>query len=291
ALPRETSYEQIALAGLDPAAVQELLTTIADEKAPQALVTAITRETSGNPFFIHEVLLHLVEEGTLVREGGRWNATVDVDAMRIPDTVRRVIARRLGRLGEPARRLLDAAALFTETVRFDIAARVAGLEETAGLNALDEVLAAQLLKSTPDPHAYEFTHALVRHTLYGALNAPRRVRLHRQIAETMEQAYGAERHAGEIARQYYQSAALPGGERGVAYCLATADRAERAAALEEVAAALAMALALVPPGDTRRGKLLARRALALGLTKRADEAAAIAVEAAGLIAASDKRAA
>src|SRR5262249_23118298 len=107
ALPRETSYEQIALAGPDPAAVQELLTTGADEKAPPALVTAITRETSGNPFFIHEVLLHLVEEGTLVREGGRWNATVDVDAMRIPDTVRRVIARRLGRLGEAARRLMD----------------------------------------------------------------------------------------------------------------------------------------------------------------------------------------
>ena len=45
--------------------------------------------------------------------------------MRIPDTVRQVIERRLGRLGEPARRFMDAAALFTETVRFDIAAQVA----------------------------------------------------------------------------------------------------------------------------------------------------------------------
>ena len=213
--------------------------------------------------------------------------------MRIPDTVRQVIERRLGRLGEPARRLLDVAALFTETVRFDIAARVAGLEESAALDALDEVLAAQLLKSTPDPHAYEFTHALVRHTLYGALNAPRRVRLHRQIAEAMEQAYGAdaERYAGEIARQYYQSAALPGAERGVAYCLAAADRAERAGALEEVADALAMALALLPADDARRGRLLARRGLALASTKRASEAAAIAVEAAELVAVSDGRAA
>src|SRR5262249_11052125 len=204
ALPRETSYEQLALDGLDPAAVQELLETVADQRVPQALVTAITRETSGNPFFIREVLLHLVEEGTLVREGGRWSAAVAVDAMRIPDTVRQVIERRLGRLGEPARRLLDFAALFTETVRFDIAVQVAGLEEPAALDALDDVLAAQLLKSTPDPHAYDFTHALVRHTLYGALNAPRRVRLHRQIAEVMERVHGAnaERYAGEIARQY-----------------------------------------------------------------------------------------
>src|SRR5262249_11261178 len=204
ALPRETSYEQIALAGLDPAAVQELLDTIADQEVPAALVMAITQETSGNPFFIREVLLHLVEEGTLVREGGRWSAGVGVEAMRIPETGRQGIERRLGRLGEPARRLMDLAALFTETVRFDIAAPVAELEESAALDALDEVLAAQLLKATADPHAYEFTHVLVRHTLYGALNAPRRGRLHRQIAAAMEQAYGAnERDAGEIARPYY----------------------------------------------------------------------------------------
>src|SRR5262245_60784680 len=291
-LPRETTYEQIALAGLDPAAVRELLIMVTDQKVPPALVTAITRETSGNPFFIREVLLHLVEERTLVHADGGWSATVAVEAIRIPDTVRHVIARRLGRLGEPARRLLDVAALFTETVRFDIAAPVAGLEETAGLNALDEVLAAQLLKSTPDPHAYEFTHALVRHTLYGTLNPPRRVRLHRQIAEAMERVYAdAERYAGEIARQYYQSAALPGAERGVAYCLAAADRAERAGALEEVADALAMALALLPTDDARRGRLLARCGRALSATKRADEAAAIAVEAAELLAVSDGRAA
>src|SRR5262249_6744729 len=104
-------------------------------------------------------------------------------------------------------------------------------------------------------------------------------------------AANAERYAGEIARQYYQSAALPGAERGVAYCLATADRAERAGALEEVADALAMALALLPADDARRGRLLARRGLALSSTKHANEAAAIAVEAAELLAVSDGRAA
>src|SRR5262250_1565167 len=76
ALPRETSYEQIALAGLDTSAVQELVATIADQKVPETVVAAITRETSGNPFFIRQVLLHLVEEGTLVGEGGRWSTAV-----------------------------------------------------------------------------------------------------------------------------------------------------------------------------------------------------------------------
>src|SRR5262249_49087647 len=56
ALPRETGYEQIALAGLEDGAVRELLATIADQEVPEQLVRAITRETSGNPFFIREVL-------------------------------------------------------------------------------------------------------------------------------------------------------------------------------------------------------------------------------------------
>src|SRR5262249_13672571 len=65
-LPRETGYEQLGLCGLDAAAVRELLEAVSDQDVPQPLVDTIVRETSGNPFFIREVLLHLVETGTLV---------------------------------------------------------------------------------------------------------------------------------------------------------------------------------------------------------------------------------
>jgi hypothetical protein len=84
---------------------------------------------------------------------------------------------------------------------------------------------------------------------------------------------------------------LPGADRGVAYCLAAAERAERAGALDEVADALAMALALLAADDARRGRLLARRGLALASTKRASEGAVIAIEAANFLAVSDGRAA
>ena len=64
-LPRETSYEQLGLAGLDAAAIKELVDTVADREMPAAWVETLTRETSGNPFFLREVLLHLAEEGAL----------------------------------------------------------------------------------------------------------------------------------------------------------------------------------------------------------------------------------
>jgi hypothetical protein len=291
-LPRETSYEQVALGGLDAAAIKELVDTVADREMPAAWVETLTRETSGNPFFLREVLLHLEEEGALGFADG--SAPPGPESLRLPDTVRQVIAGRLARLPAATTDLLRVAAAFTGGIDFEVARRVAGLEERAALDALDAALGAQLLvAASGQAHAYDFTHALVRHTLYEGLSPARQVRLHRRIAEGMEVVYGdrAVEHAAEIARHYHRSAVLPGAERGMAYCLAAADRAEPAGALEEVAHVLAMALELLPADDARRGRLLARRGRALASTKRAGEAATIAVEAAELVAASEGRAA
>jgi predicted ATPase len=175
AMPRETGYEQLDLAGLNAVTVRELLESLAEQEVPQSLVDIITRETSGNPFFIREVLLHLVETGTLVRKDGRWTAITPVEATGIPDTVKQVVERRLVRLSDAARRLLDVAAAFTETVPFEVARRVAGLEEAPALDTLDEALGARLLTPTPDPDRFAFAHALVRHTLSAAQSPPRHV--------------------------------------------------------------------------------------------------------------------
>ena len=70
--------------GLDRTEVEQLLEAVADQTVSAAFVAAITAETSGNPFFIREVLLHLVEEaedrsprGTLDLEphrSSRWGS-------------------------------------------------------------------------------------------------------------------------------------------------------------------------------------------------------------------------
>src|SRR5262249_37704117 len=67
------------------------------------LVATLTRETSGNPFFIRAVLLHLLEQGALVRDGGRWRVAGSLERLGLPETVRQVIERRLGRMSEGAR--------------------------------------------------------------------------------------------------------------------------------------------------------------------------------------------
>ncbi len=289
ALRREVELERIALSGLDPEAVTELLETIAKHEVPANFVAAITAETSGNPFFLREVLLHLFEEGKLERAAGRFTSRFSIEEMGIPEGVRQVIGRRLSRLSEEANRLLATASGCMGVFRFDVTAAVADFEEGKALDALDEALEAQILRATGDPEVYDFTHALIRHTLYAELNPARQVRLHRRLAEEMERRYGehAEEHAFEIAQQWHRSAALPGGERGVVHCLVAADRAERDAAHEEAALALRAALDLLPASDARHSRLLARLGLALARSPKNEEAVRVSSRAGELLAVSE----
>jgi class 3 adenylate cyclase/tetratricopeptide (TPR) repeat protein len=285
-LPRETSYEQLALGGLDQPAVKELVDAVAERAVPAAWVEALTRETSGNPFFLREVLLHLGEEGAWAREDG--SAPPTLEALGLPDTVRQVIMRRLARLSDATGQLLRVAAAFTGGIDFEVARRVAGLEERDALNALDAALGAQLLAATgAGATAYDFTHALVRHTLYEGLSPARQARLHRAIAEMTEAVYGdrAGEHAAEIARHYHRSATVPGAERGVPHCMAAAEQAERSSAFADVVAHLSAALDLLPATAPGRTRLLARLGLALPFAGRFDETdEAVAREAAMQIA-------
>ena len=45
---------------------------IRGQATPWAQAEAVHRQTEGNPLFVQEVLRYLVEEGIVVREGGRW---------------------------------------------------------------------------------------------------------------------------------------------------------------------------------------------------------------------------
>ncbi len=289
ALRREVEYERLLLKGLGEGEVGELLEAIAEHEAAPAFVHAISQETDGNPFFIREVLLHLVEEGKLVRVDGRWTSSLTVAEMSIPEGVRQVIGRRVSRLSPAANRLLSTASAFNGPFRFAVAGAAAVLADAEALDAIDEALDAQLIVAGTDPETYAFAHALIRHTLYAEMNPSRQVRLHRQLAEAMEQTLGARAgdHAAEIAYQYHRSAALPGSERGVVHALAAADRAEAAYAWDQAVSYLKMALELMEKDDPQRLATLGRLGLALPFIGAFDEAEALARDVAVQLAARD----
>jgi class 3 adenylate cyclase len=306
-LRREPVFQRVLLRGLPEADVEALVFALAEDDpdpetaaARRALAEALHRETEGNPFFIGEVLRHLAEEGKIYREGGRWRSRVtSVSELGIPEGVREVVGRRLARLSDACSRLLTIASAMPAGFSWPVLAAVSGEPEATLLDLLDEALGARLVQEREGERGgtYEFTHAIIRQTLYEELSTPRRVLLHRRIGEALESLYGERsgQHAAELAHHFFHAA--PGGdvERAVRYAVAAAERATSLAAYEEAAdhtERALLALDLAPSDDpARRCELLldlARAQLLAGLGDRARETALLAAALARGLGAADR---
>jgi tetratricopeptide (TPR) repeat protein len=276
-LRRQAGVERISVSGLDASGVSAFVEQVAghglDDEDEEAFARAIHSETEGNPFFVGEVLRHLVESGGVERRHGRWMTTRPIDELGIPEGIRDVVSRRLSRLSDEANDVLAVAAVLGLDFEPALLQRAGGLPEDTVVAALDEAVSARLVREVPGPDAsYRFAHALVRGTLYDELSAARRVAVHRKLAEAIEVIHAGrlDEHLPALAYHYAQ-ASLPAVEPGKAVEYA---RRAGAAALAQLAHDDAVryyrqALELLdahgaPAGDPRRVEVL----IALGEGQR-----------------------
>jgi class 3 adenylate cyclase/tetratricopeptide (TPR) repeat protein len=187
-LRRESAVERLDLVGLDVAGVTELLANASDGRIDERamdLAQLLWSETEGNPFFVEEIILSLVESGRIVQRDGVWTTDFEIADLGIPQGVREAVGRRLSRLSDEANAVLGLASVIGAAVDTDLLIELSDIGEQAVLDALDQATAAALFRSTPSGD-FEFTHALVRSTLYDELSAARRIRRHRSVAEALE---------------------------------------------------------------------------------------------------------
>ena len=111
AFVRQPQVFRVPVRCLPQTAVAELLSAFGGSEPPAAVVEAIFQETEGNPFFVGEMFQHLSEEGQLFDEAGTGRVGLARDALDVPEGVRLVIRRRLGRLSEATPTLLTTAAV------------------------------------------------------------------------------------------------------------------------------------------------------------------------------------
>jgi predicted ATPase len=241
-LRRTSMVERIALRGLDRAAVAEFIAAAAGHALDArglTLASLLYDETDGNPFYIGEVLNHLVESGVIYQQDDRWTADpgVDIRVVGIPESVSDVVGRRVGRLSPAAVRALTVAALVGATFDFNVLAAVPDAADSVDelLDSLDEAENAGLLASG-DATGYAFAHSLVRQTLLAGLTSARRVRLHRRIGEAIETLPDAGERVDALA--YHFSEAVGGSDiaKAASYAIQAAERALEQLAHEEALA-------------------------------------------------------
>ncbi|MEE8370359.1 MAG: adenylate/guanylate cyclase domain-containing protein, partial [Dehalococcoidia bacterium] len=113
---------------------------------------------------------------------------------------------------------------------------------------------------------YSFTHALIRETLYEELRTARRLRLHRQIGEVLEELHrdNMEPHLAELAHHFSESVQGGDVDKAIDYATRAGGRATALTAYEDAAGHYQMALQALEardkPDEAQRCELL----LALG---------------------------
>lgn len=185
-LRRERKFERIHLSGLTTEAVTELVGNRTGSEVPLAVAQAIWEETEGNPFFVEEVIEHLIETGA-IGPGVPWPSRDQLHSLEIPEGIREVVGRRLSRLSDETNRILAVASVIGREFDVDLLHSLHAGDPDSVIDQVDEAIAARILVEAPTVFGrYAFSHALVRQTLYEELNPTRRTRLHRQVAEALE---------------------------------------------------------------------------------------------------------
>ena len=221
-LPRlsaDANTERVDLRGLPAGAVGDMLLAAGLPASPEA-AGEVHSETGGNPFLVRELARMLAEQ----RRGGP-----------VPGRVAEATAHRLAQLPDPARALVQTAAVAGNNFSTGVVARILDVPVLALLGPLDECRAAGFLVAGDRPGDHRFSHALVRSAVAARLSAVEQRRLHAAAADAIEALYEGQLdlHLTEVARHRVE-ASLPGDRaEAVAACEAAASVAAQSLAFEE----------------------------------------------------------
>jgi len=224
---------------------------------PMAVKNLILERCEGNPFFLEEVLQHLLDEGRLERDGERLRVRGQISTLEIPDNVQGVLLARIDLLSPEEKEIGQRAAVVGRAFWEGVISR---LSPTPALpQLLGELERRSFILERPGSSIsgeieYAFTHILIRDVAYQTM--PRKLRglTHEGVAAWIEDATGARRDefAELLAHHYIQAHSLL--ERGDlrkkarSYCLEASVKALRRFAVEQALTFGRRAVELSEPG-------------------------------------------
>lgn len=272
ALHRHASVQRLLLGGFSSAETAEFVAATTGATLNE-LATVLHDKTEGHPLFLAELARDL-------QQASSANATTArIDVTRVPKGVREIIGARLNRLTPPCLHVLENAAVFGREFRLDLLCRMLdNVPEDECVAALNEAQAAGLIHALAERGNYQFSHALVRDTLYDELPTARRGRLHQRIAAAFERQYHGDLTLclSALAHHYHAAGASGDPAKAIEYATRAAERASAMQAHEEASRHYLRACAMLkatPGADDQRCRLL----LGLGEAQNSAGASALAL--------------
>src|SRR6267142_2763337 len=149
-LMQRTHYRQINMPPLPAAQAAILLQDhFGNDPSLVLLSRNIIERAQGNPFFLEELVNALVERGDFEGEKGAYRLKGGIDTIPLPPTVQAVIAARIDRLEENAKKVLEIASVVGREISTSILDAVAGLAAAELSEAAQHLRQAELLYDVP----------------------------------------------------------------------------------------------------------------------------------------------
>jgi predicted ATPase len=156
---KERNLQHVTLAPLSPRWSQRLVAHVASD-LPEASARWIVERGQGNPFYLQELL-------RVVADGGRVG-----DDSNLPDTVLGMVQARFDSFGPDAKLVLRAGSVFGQAFRASGVKALVDTDHRKDVERWLDILEKQELlfsRSTIEPRAYAFRHALLRQAAYEML--------------------------------------------------------------------------------------------------------------------------
>ena len=180
-LMQRSHYRQINMPPLPPAQAAVLVQDHFGNDPSLALLSRnIIERAQGNPFFLEELVNAIVERGDFEGEKGAYRLKGGIDAIPLPTTVQAVVAARIDRLEENAKKVLEIASVVGREIPVSILDFVTGLSPPELSEAAQHLRQAELLYDVPpfEQRLVAFRHPLIQEVAYRSLLHERRREFH-----------------------------------------------------------------------------------------------------------------
>ncbi len=248
-LSRHHKSHDLAIGRFTNEHVSSLLAKQLGAPVSKELSQLICSRTSGNPFFVEEVVRSLVEQGLLAKSGGSWTVG-GIKQVEIPSSVRTIIKQRTSRLSEECNQLLSIASLIGMEFDFDILRLASGFSEEESMALLESAVKLRLVheKRAGSKVVYCFADEQVLDYFAEQLSLLRARKYHATIGRAMEEAYGSriEDRLGELAYHFVEGASV---EKAREYSIKAGDRSAELYAHSDATKHWTNALELMPEDD------------------------------------------